>query len=178
MSEAYASVGFRACLAVAAELRAVAVDSCSDLPMRERRALAILASEVEARAAQRAGVEIDGRSTAAAVAEALVALDAALRPARPSRAYSGRWTSQVSRNVQVWNRHTRNRMEATGEPHYGTLILMAVRSLPEGSALFCWPWPLVLDLSATPVVSLQPSCPLWRRRSVSPNCRAPAGWPI
>ncbi len=97
MSKAYASVDFRACLAVAAELRAVAVGSCSDLPMRKRRALAIFASEVEARAC----VEIDGR--AAAVAEALMALDAALRLAPPRRAYSGRWTSQVSRNGPIWN---------------------------------------------------------------------------
>ncbi len=49
MSEAYVSVDFRACMAVAAELRAAAVDASSDLPMMERRALATLATAVEAR---------------------------------------------------------------------------------------------------------------------------------
>ncbi len=53
MSEAYAPAGLRACLQVPAELRAAAVDASSDLPMRERRALATLASAVEAQAAHR-----------------------------------------------------------------------------------------------------------------------------
>ena len=82
MSEAYASVGFRACLAIAAELHAAAVDASSDLPMMERRALATLASEVEARAGRRAGVKVDGASAEAVVAEALMALDDARRKAR------------------------------------------------------------------------------------------------
>lgn len=75
MSEAYAPTGVRACLAVAAHLRAAAVDARSDLPMRERRALATLATAVEVRAGQRAGVVIDGTSAEVAVAEALAALD-------------------------------------------------------------------------------------------------------
>ena len=62
-------------MAVAAQLRAAAVDARSDLPMRERRALATLATAVEVRAGQRAGVVIDGTSAEVAVAEALAALD-------------------------------------------------------------------------------------------------------
>ena len=82
MSEAYASVGFRACLAVAAELRAAAVDASSDLPMMDRQALATLASEVEARAGRRVGVKVDGASAEAVVAKALAAFDEARRKAR------------------------------------------------------------------------------------------------
>ena len=82
MSEPYAPVGLRACLAVAAELRAAAVDASSDLSMRERWALATLATAVEARAGQRAGVKVDGTSAEAAVAETLTALDDARRKAR------------------------------------------------------------------------------------------------
>jgi hypothetical protein len=74
VNEAYAPAGLRACLAIAAELRAAAVDAISDLPMRERRALATLATTVEVRAGQRAGVNVDGASAEAAVAEALMAL--------------------------------------------------------------------------------------------------------
>lgn len=74
MSEAYAPAGVRACLAVAAELRAAAVDANSDLLMRERWALATLATAVEARAGQRAGVLIDRTSAEVAAAEALTAL--------------------------------------------------------------------------------------------------------
>lgn len=98
------SAGLRACLAISAELRAAAVDALSNLPMIDRRALAIVASyeirwttsdpaesggpwsgsadlvsEVGARASLRAGVKVDGTSAAAAVAEALAALDAAYR---------------------------------------------------------------------------------------------------
>ena len=82
MSEAYEPAGLRACLVIAAELRAAAVDARSDLPMRERRALATLATAVEVRAGQRAGVVIDGTSAEVAVAEALTVLDDARRTAR------------------------------------------------------------------------------------------------
>ena len=74
--------GLRACLAIAAELRAAAVDALSDLPVRERQALAKLASAVEAQAGQRAGVNVDGASAEAAVAEALMMLDDARRKAQ------------------------------------------------------------------------------------------------
>ena len=76
--------GLRACLQVAAELRAAAVDASSDLPMRERRALATLATAVEARAAWRAGIEINGAAAETAVAEALAALDDARGQGLPS----------------------------------------------------------------------------------------------
>ena len=82
MSEAYTPAGVRACLAVAAELRAAAVDARSDLFMSERRALATLATAVEALAGQRAGVVIVGTSAEVAVTEALMALDNARRKAR------------------------------------------------------------------------------------------------
>ena len=82
MSEAYAPASLRACLQVAADLRAAAVDANSDMLMRERRALATLATAVEARAGQCAGVVIDGTSAEVAVAEALAALDDARRKAR------------------------------------------------------------------------------------------------
>lgn len=74
--------GLRACLAIAAELRDAAVDALSDLPMKERRVLATLASAVEARAGLRAGVNVDGASAEAAVAEALTMLDVARRTAQ------------------------------------------------------------------------------------------------
>ena len=89
MSEAYLPAGLQTCLAIVAELRAAAVDPLSDLPMMERRALATLASEVEARAGRRAGVKVDGASAQAVVAEALAAFDEARRKARSSSGGSG-----------------------------------------------------------------------------------------
>ncbi len=86
MSEAYEPAGLRACLAITAELRAAAVDASSDLSMSERRALASLASAVEAQAAHRAGVQIDWTSAEAAVAEAMVVFeDARGRPLQGCR---------------------------------------------------------------------------------------------
>ena len=56
-----------------------AMDASSDLLLGERRALATLATAVEARAGQRAGAKVDGASAEAAVTEALMALDDVLR---------------------------------------------------------------------------------------------------